>query len=324
MMRFGLLFLLSWLLPVAGAWAQAESIVVQRANELIAQRKYESAFILLQNFDPEHKRPAVALKAAELALQYHSRHLNYRRFAFRNLSLTQPLDSIRVLARTDTLAFFFPVRTILEGLYQKHPDNYRLDKGLADYYFEVQQCGCAEPGRTEDNLFPLMVQHYEAAHKHGYGDYLSYYALGYAYMRLGQFKASAAAFEHTISLRKNYALAHFNLAYDYIELHQLPKARHEAQLAVAQFTEPQFKSDAQYMLENLERRIAKLKAEAAAAKAATAKKKTSTKATAARKTKPSKKPIPKIAPMPRPAALPDSLPVAPAPTDTLRSAARPE
>lgn len=257
-MRSGLLCFLVWITACATAWAQAEpaeTTVLKQADALLAWRKYEAAFQLLQVFDPWHRQPAVALKAADIALRYHTQQQNFRAFDFKDLTLTESLDSLRRRA-PDSVRYQFPVGQVLDSLHRRFPENYKVEKALADYYFELQQCACSEEEYSEDELFQRMVGHYRVAHGHGYGDYLSYYALGYALMRLGDFPASATAYERSIALRKDYPLAHFQLAYDYLELKRLPDARDQARLAVAQFRQPQLRADAEFLLAELEHRLA--------------------------------------------------------------------
>ncbi|QIX61575.1 hypothetical protein HER32_10465 [Hymenobacter sp. BT18] len=257
-MRSGFLCFLVWMAASGAAWAQAEpteATVLKQADALLAWRKYEAAFQLLQVFDPWHRQPAVALRAADIALHYHTQQQNFRAFNFKDLTLTESLDSLRRHA-SDSVGYQFPVGQVLDSLHRRFPENYKVEKALADYYFELQQCACSEEEFSEDELFQRMVSHYRVAHGHGYGDYLSYYALGYALMRLGDFPASAAAYERSIALRKDYALAHFQLAYDYLELKRLPDARNQARLAVAQFKQPQLRADAEFLLAELEHRLA--------------------------------------------------------------------
>ncbi|MCR5888134.1 tetratricopeptide repeat protein [Hymenobacter sp. J193] len=257
-MRSGFVCFLVWCAASAGAWAQTsptEATVLKQADALLAWRKYEAAFQLLQVFDPWHRQPAVALRAADIALRYHTQQQNFRAFNFKDLTLTESLDSLRRHA-SDSVSYQFPVGQVLDSLHRRFPANYKVEKALADYYFELQQCACSEEEFSEDELFQRMVSHYRVAHGHGYGDYLSYYALGYAFMRLGDFPASAAAYERSIALRKDYALAHFQLAYDYLELKRLPEARDQVQLAVALFKQPQLRTDAEFLLAELEHRLA--------------------------------------------------------------------
>lgn len=256
-MRLSLFILVACLLSGL-AHAQTNLAFLQKADDLVAQRKYESAFRYLQEKDPKNQQLAMVLKKAEVALNYNLTTRQYLTFTFRDLALTDNLDEMREHA--DSLAvgatrYRFHIRAALDSLKKRYPDNYKIDRGLGDYYFSVQQCDCAERKIVEDDLFPLIINYYKTAHAHGYGDYFSYFATGYAYQRLGQFRQAVGPFQHSIELRKDYPISHLNLAFVLLELKQFDKARAEAKIACEQFQDEQFKSDAAFLLSEIENRI---------------------------------------------------------------------
>lgn len=256
-MRFLCSFFLVFLLSFSVASAQtdkAEAAALKQANDLVAQRKYSSAFAVLRKFDPKNERPAVALRMQELALSYYITTREYETFTFKDLALVETLEQMRAQRSYDS-AYRFPLETVLLNLKRRNPTNYKLDKALGDYYYSAQQCDCAEKAKGEDRLFALMVRHYEVAHLRGYGDYLSYYALGYAHERLGNFAQSVGPFRRSIQLKKDFPDAHYHLAYSLLELKQLEKSRDEVRLALNLYSDEQFKSDAAYMLADIEEQI---------------------------------------------------------------------
>ncbi|RPD49353.1 tetratricopeptide repeat protein [Hymenobacter sediminis] len=257
-----LLLLLFFLAPEVGraqttaaTEAAAQATALRRANKLVLERKYESAWKLLKFLDQMNQDPAVALKKTELALNYYTATDELKRFAFRDLKLLDlSPDSLRQLG-VDTPHYSFPVRRVLEKLQEKYPDNYKLDRALGDYYFAVQQCDCAEEELGEDEVFQRTIKHYQLAHDHGQGDYLSYFALGYSYQRLGQFQESLAPFERSVQLRKDAPTTHLNLAFVYLELKQFEKAQLHARRAVELFPDDAHKQDAAYLLGQIEDRM---------------------------------------------------------------------
>jgi tetratricopeptide (TPR) repeat protein len=235
--------------------AAAEATALRRARQLVLERRYESAWQLLALTDPTNANPAVTLQKADLALNYYVATDELRHFAFRNLKLLDlSLDSLRQLGQ-DTARLAFPVRQVLERLQTRFPDNYKLSRALGDYYFTVQQCDCAEQELGEDEVFRRTIQYYQEAHTHGQGDYLSYFALGYAYQRLGRFQESLAPFERALQLRPTYATAHLNLAFVLLELKELEKAREHARRAVSLFPDAPHKEDATFLLGQIEERM---------------------------------------------------------------------
>ncbi|UYZ62363.1 hypothetical protein [Hymenobacter weizhouensis] len=259
-MRYLLLSLLLLLAGLPKALAQAEDSsdegqALRRANELVLERRYESAWKVLHAADPRNRRPAVVLRKADLALNYHTATEGLRHFAFQDLKLLDPsLDSLRQLPQR-VLPYAFPVRRVLDSLRQEQPTNYKLDRALGDYYFTAQQCECAETNLDEDELFRRLIQHYQPAHEHGQGDYLSYFALGYAHQRLGQFQESLVPFRRSLELRPTYATTHLNLAFVLLELKDLEAARTHANRAMELFSDRPHREDAAFLLSQIEARL---------------------------------------------------------------------
>jgi len=263
MTRLLLLFLTGTVLLALPAPAQtsrttraaAEATALRQARQLVLERRYESAWQLLALTDPTNADPAVVLQKVDLALNYYTATDELRRFAFRNLKLLDlSLDSLRQLGQ-DTARRTFPVRKVLEQLQTRFPDNYKLSRALGDYYFTVQQCDCAEADLGEDEVFRRTIAQYQQAHSHGQGDYLSYFALGYAYQRLGRFQESLAPFERTLQLLPTYATAHLNLAFVLLELKEFEKARKHARRAVELFPDAPHREDASFLLSQIEERM---------------------------------------------------------------------
>jgi hypothetical protein len=242
----------------AAAKPLTETQVLQQASDLMAERKYESAFKLLNQYDPRHRRPAIVLKQTELALNYHLRSRELEGFGFRDLAPLERLDSLRLKYTRAAIPYPFAVEPILLNLKKRYPTNYKLDRALGDYYYQVLQCECAEAEKSPKTLMSLIGKYYTSAHKHGLGDYLSYYAMGYVRMSQGRFAESVPLFKRSIALRSTYPLAHFNLAYSYNELKKLPEAREEVLTAARLFAEENspLKEDAEFMAQDIDRRLA--------------------------------------------------------------------
>ncbi|HEX8427366.1 hypothetical protein [Hymenobacter sp.] len=243
--------------PTTQTKATAEAEVLEKASRLMLDRKYESAYKVLNRFDPKHRRPAVVLKKMELAINYNLRSREYEAFGFRDLEPLERLDSLRVRYSRAAIPYNFPIERTLLSLKKQYPTNYKISRALGDYYYQVLQCDCAEAEKPPKTLMSLVASNYSTANDHGLGDFTSYYALGYVNMLRNRFAQSVAPFKRAIKLRPNYAWTHFHLAYSYNELKQLAKAGEEARAAARYFNDdPQMKSDALYMVEDIERRLA--------------------------------------------------------------------
>ena len=241
-----------------------QSKALRQARQLVLARRYESAWQLLQQLDSANIEPAVVIQKADLALNYYTATDGLTRFAFRDLKLTDLApDSLRMLNQ-DTARHAFAVRKVLERLRRKYPDNYRLARALGDYFYTVQQCDCAEQRLGEDEVFRRTISAYQEAHDHGQGDYISYFALGYAYQRLGRFQESLAPFQRSLELRPNNPTTHLNLAFVMLELRDLEKARYHARSAQFLFSDAHHKEDAEFLMKEIEERIQQQKTPKAA------------------------------------------------------------
>lgn len=245
--------------PAKTAPAPTEAAVLRQATSLMQNRQYESAWKLLNGFDPQHRRPAVALKQTELALNYHLRTRELEGFGFIDVKPLEQLDSLRARYTRAAIRYPFAVEQVLKNLLRRYPTNYRLHRALADYYYQTEQCECAEAEKSPTQLYSLMARHYTIAHQHGLGDYSSYLNLAYARQSQRRFAESVPLFQRAIALRPNYAPAHFQLAASYTALNQLPLALKAARTAERLADDPTAKSDATFLAENLEKKMAKKK-----------------------------------------------------------------
>lgn len=210
------------------ALAQAPTALLKQTDALVGRRQYATAFALLDKADTHHTDAAILLKQEDIALRYYLISLSHQAFGLRDLKPGETVEALR--GKPDTYqTFTFPVRDLLTAQKKAHPTDYRLDLGLGDYYYAIQQCHCGETDRTNAQLMALAQQYYSAAHAHGQGTYMSYYALGYFKLLQKDAPASIPLFEKSLALRSDYVESHYNLACALSEMRQpaagLPYAR---------------------------------------------------------------------------------------------------
>lgn len=109
--------------PPSATKPPTEAQVLKQATELMQSRKYESAFKLLNRYDPKHRRPAIALKQTDLALNYYLRSRELEGFGFRDLGPLERLDSLRLKYTRAAIPYPFAVETILLNLKKRYPTN---------------------------------------------------------------------------------------------------------------------------------------------------------------------------------------------------------
>lgn len=131
-MKHLVLILLALLLGI-GAMAQSESSILKKADKMIAKRQYESAFQLLESFDPANDRVEVLLKKEDILLNYFVQSINHRIFSLRNLEKGETLNSARTNFQQGVL-YPFDADSLLRRLLSREPGNCRLLAGYAQYY----------------------------------------------------------------------------------------------------------------------------------------------------------------------------------------------
>ena len=226
--------------------------LLARVDKLIQEKKYESAYQLLDDADPKNQRPELLLRKEQLVLANYLMSMNHRMFALKDLAPTETVAQLRGKAGEYFMhALDLPLE--LNRLQRKYPTNYALAKGLGDYYYQVQQCHCGEQDKTESQLLDLVVRYYGVAHTHGLGDYMSHYAVGYAKLVQKQAAASVAPFEKSIALNPQYPTSHYNLAYALMQLKRPAEAIPQARTAYNLYTDSELKADAARMLGHLYR-----------------------------------------------------------------------
>jgi tetratricopeptide (TPR) repeat protein len=250
-MRFRLL-LVALLLGIATTQAQMlpASGLLAQAEQLVQNRKYESAYQLLDKADPKNQQPEVLLAKEKLVLDNYLISMGHRIFGLKDLEAGETVAALRGKeGRYSMHPLDLPLE--LNRLQRKFLTNYALAKGLGDYYYIVQQCHCGEQDKTDAQLLGLVLRYYGAAHAHGLGDYMSYYAVGYANLMLEKATLSVAPFEKSIALNPQYPTSHYNLAYALMQLKQPAPALAQAQQAYDLYTDPALKADAARMLGHL-------------------------------------------------------------------------
>ncbi|UYZ58308.1 tetratricopeptide repeat protein [Hymenobacter latericus] len=250
-------FLLGAVLVLLGAGplrAQTEAAVLARAEALIGQKKYESAYRALEQFDPKNAHVAVVLKKEAIALNYYLLSLNLEVFGLRDLGPGEQVAQLRGKPGKYG-SYQLPVAQVLGALKRRHPTDYRLDLGLGHYYYTLQQCGCGRQRFADDELLQKAQQYYAAAHAHQQEDYESRFATGFMLLREKQLAAAVPELERSVALNAQYPNAHYNLAYAYAALGRPAEALPHARQAAALYQVAEYKADAEGMAAALEQQL---------------------------------------------------------------------
>lgn len=238
-----ILTVLLLLISFSAVFAQSESVILTKVNDLIADKKYESAFQALDKFDKNNAKPDIVLLKEDILLNYFVTSMMHQLFALKDLKKDEEIGDYRGKAGSYDM-HMFETDSILLSLIKKYPGNYRLYKGLGDYYYAVQTHYSGNWLKDDSTLFELIIKNYRIAAEHGLGDHSMYFAMGLSNLSLSKYKEAIPDLLRAIELKKDYVDAEYNLAYAYLFTDDRMNAIKYAKLSIDHYTDPEPKSDA--------------------------------------------------------------------------------
>ena len=228
-------------------FGQTEVETIKKANDLIIEKKYETAFNVLDKFDPTNDTPYIVLLKEEILLNYFVSSIMHQMFALTDIKKDEDILDYRGKEGSFSMQMF-PVDSILNRLINIYPTNCKLNKGLADYYYEVHLKYGGNWLRNDNELFPLIQANFQKAIDGDCADYLSYYVLGYLNISQEKYKESIPDFLKSIELNEKYASSHYNLAYAYLFTNDRENALKYAKSLLGLYNDREYKSDAARMV----------------------------------------------------------------------------
>jgi len=227
--------------------AQNEITTLEKANQLIANKKYESAFKTLQDFDPKNEKPDVVLLKVDIALNYFVTSMMHQMFAFKDLKENEEIMDFR--GKTGSFGLYsFSVDSILNNLIRTYPDNYRLYKTLGDYYYDAQLRYGENWLKDEKTLKNLIVKNYQTAIDHNIADDKVYYATGFQYLTQNKYKEAIPYFLKSLEIKNDNAETNYNLAYAYLYTDDRDNALKYAKKSLELYKDAELKGDAARMV----------------------------------------------------------------------------
>lgn len=228
-------------------FAQNESTTLEKANGLVANKKYESAFKTLQDFDPKNENPNIVLLKEDIALNYFVTSIMHEMFAFKDLKENEDIMDFR--GKTGSFGMYsFSIDSTLNKLIKIYPDNYKLYKGLGDFYYQVQQKYSGNWLKDDNTITDLIIKNYQVAIDHNIADDNVYFATGLQYLTREKYKESIPFLQKSIELNKDFADGHYNLAYAYLYTDDRENALKYAKNSLDLYNNAELKSDAARMI----------------------------------------------------------------------------
>jgi tetratricopeptide (TPR) repeat protein len=233
--------------PFLKAPEQTEAEIIKQANYLIASKKYESAFKLLDNFDPQNSKPDIVLLKSDIVLNYFAKSIMHQSFALKDIGENEDIMDYRDSEDSFSLQLF-QADSILIKLIETHPANCKLYKGLGEFYNEAYLKYGNRWLKDENELLALIQSNSQKAIDGNCADYMSYYILGFINLVQEKYKESIPYFLKSIEMNNDRAISHYNLAYSYLFVNDWQNALKHAKNALDMYTYKPYKSDAARML----------------------------------------------------------------------------
>ena len=232
---------------VLSVFGQTETETIKKAKELIVNKKYESAFKVLNGFDPKNRNPEIVLLKEDIALNYFVSSIMHQMFAFKDLEKNEDIMDYRGKKGSFGM-YMFTLDKVLDSLIRIYPNNCKLYKGLGEYYYEVHLKYGGKWLKEDKELFKLMQTNFLKAVEGNCADYLSNYVLGYINLVQEKYKESIPYFLKSIEMNKDYASSYYNLAYAYLYTDDRQNALKYAKNSLDLYIDQTYKSDAARML----------------------------------------------------------------------------
>lgn len=227
-------------------YSQPKTDVISAAQKLIDEKKYESAYVLLNNDDPNNEKPDVVLLKEDIVLNYFVTSMMHHAFTLKDLKKNE--DIMKYRGQTGTFSMYpFQVDSALLKLIAKYPDNCKLYRGLAFYYYEVlNKYGgwLGDEGELEQNILDNSTKTIDG----GCADYATYHNMGVVLLMQEKTEQGIPYLQKATELDPEQADAHYNLAYAYLFADQHDSALRHVKISLDLYKDRKFKADAAHMV----------------------------------------------------------------------------
>jgi tetratricopeptide (TPR) repeat protein len=229
------------------SFCQTVEETLKKSNQLIVEKKYNTAFDLLEKADPKNNDADIVLAKEDIVLGYFVSSIMHQLFALKDLQPNEDVIDYRGQEGSYSM-HVFRADSILNRLIKTQPDNYKLYHGLGNYYYEVYLHYNANWTESAETLFKLIEENYTKALSIHSGDYMTYYELGYINEIQKKYQQASNYFIKSIELNNKYGNAYYNLAFAYLYQEDRTNALKYAIKSIDLYDDKAFKGDAARMV----------------------------------------------------------------------------
>lgn len=221
---------------------QATSTTLAAIDQLVADRKYESAYKLLAE---ETKNPFLVAKRVELATKYFVQSLNHVMFAFKDLAPNETLNGLRSTGKGTYNLYPFDPQEVIGNLLKGGDRSAILFMALGDYFYDVS---LRYHGRwTEDDpvVAQKAVDNYKRAIEGGIVTATILSNSADKSFELKDYQTASDLYGRALRLDPTLLNADFNIAYAQLMLGNYDLALSEGQKAIEKYAnDPNYRMDA--------------------------------------------------------------------------------
>lgn len=243
-MRTLFLMTVLMLLISRGAFSQNPA-VLDSADKLIEQKKYETAYQLLDREDPKNENVQILSKKTDLLTNYFVTSINHVMFALKDLEEDESVMDYR--GKTGNFKMHvFDADSLTRRLIQKKGSDFRLYRNMANYWFSVYLNYSDVP---ENRKAPLdtVNKYSRLAISSGDSHFRTYYMRAFCQLMNREYANAITNFKKSIRKNDSFAEAHYNLAYVYLQRNQFSNALISANRAFEIYEDSIKKADAARM-----------------------------------------------------------------------------
>jgi tetratricopeptide (TPR) repeat protein len=186
--------------------------VLSKVDALLLQKKYESAYRLLEKADPKNQVPDLLLDKVQIALDDYVFSENLKIFCFKDMAIDQNVEDFRG-QKGNYARYALNPEEALSGLLQKFPEDWRLYKMLGEYDYQVYMNHDKFEADKGLARLKLAQSYLYQAYSHQTADSISLYHLGLVDLYLQDAKSAEECFKAAIRQGNSTADNYYNLAF---------------------------------------------------------------------------------------------------------------
>lgn len=234
-------------LMVVSTYANSDQKIIEKANKLIGAKKYETAYKILEQYDPNNYKYEIFLKKFEIVSNYAVSSKQHRSFALKNLTKNQDIKTFKI-DNKELNYFDFKIDIIFDSLLKLQPDDCELNKLASDHLFDIHLKFGNNWVKPENEYLKQMAIYSEKTLNGKCVNDQSYYKVGYYLINVGKYKESIYFLNQSALKNDKNAMYHYNLSLSYLMTKSPGFALIHAKKAYSLYTDSLYKSDASRLL----------------------------------------------------------------------------